>query len=97
MPHRPSQWSTAAQPKFHNLRNTSAFLWVHKGVAAAITQRPLEHSRPQPPYDMYTNTDPMLPQAIKLSALAGWLWEQSTARRVFDSLTSPAFITLCNR
>jgi RNA polymerase sigma factor (sigma-70 family) len=46
---------------------------------------------------MYTNTDPMLPQAIKLSALAGWLWEQSTARRVFDSLTSPAFITLCNR
>lgn len=59
--------------KFHDLRKTLASLPAQRGVSTAVTQRLLEHSTPQPTYEVYTNIDPVLRQAGKQRPVGQWL------------------------
>ena len=59
--------------KFHDLRETFAFVLAQRGVSTAVTQRLLEHSSPHLTNDVYTNIDPVLRQAVDLLPVSDWL------------------------
>ena len=58
---------------FHDLRKTFASLLAQRGVSTAVTQRLLEHSRPQLTNAVYTNVDPVLRQAVDLLPVSDWI------------------------
>ena len=59
--------------KFHDLRKTFASLLAQRGVSTAVTQRLLEHSSPRLTNDVYTNTDPVLREAVQRLPVSDWL------------------------
>jgi len=75
----PKKWKkirkaiSAPELKFHDLRKTFASLLAQRGVSTAVTQRLLEHSRPQLTNNVYTNVDPVLRQAVSLLPVAEWI------------------------
>jgi integrase len=59
--------------RFRDLRKTFASLLAQRGVSTSVTQRLLEHPRPQLTNDIYTNVDPVLRQAVSQLPVAEWL------------------------